>query len=232
MARGPKVAIPASLSASTMPSTSGSSGATTTKSIAFILGRSSQHGSISVALRWAHRWHLPQYRRCPAEHRSLPPWGSSLSARMTACSRPPEPTTRIFIRTSITPHNELVLVFEVTHAGEYHGNAGFITGFDAVLVPDGAARLNDGGDAAACGQPPHSQSEGEECIRSHDRTFGLVAGVFDGQIQSGYTVGLSRAHAHSGAVLCQRQWRWTWYALPPSRRTAAASSPLPVEHAW
>src|SRR6186997_1959716 len=50
-----------------------------------------------------------------------------------ACSRPPEPMTRIFM--SVT---------EMPHAGEYHGDAAFVGCGDHFRVTHAAARLDDG----------------------------------------------------------------------------------------
>lgn len=43
------------------------------------------------------------------------------------------------------------LVFKMSHSCKYHRDAEFVAGFDGVFVADGAARLDDGGDAVLMG---------------------------------------------------------------------------------
>ena len=92
---GPKQGIPIAFKASTAPSTNGSSGATTAKSIAFSFAKSTIP-SMSFA---------PIFTQVASA--AIPPLpGSakisvtslfSLSFLMMVCSRPPPPTTKIFI---------------------------------------------------------------------------------------------------------------------------------------
>ena len=86
--------------------------------------------------------------------------GLFFSARMMACSRPPPPTTRIFISVlldSTTARDEkspqascfLRLMMEQPDAAERHRNAVLVAGVDHLCVADGAARLRNSGHAAA-----------------------------------------------------------------------------------
>ena len=52
----------------------------------------------------------------------------------SACSRPPEPTIRIFMRRSVP---------EVAHAGEHHGHAVLVGRGDDFIVALAAAGLHD-----------------------------------------------------------------------------------------
>ncbi len=91
---GPKVLKPSAWRASTMPSTSGSSGATTTMSGWSFLA-SSTTPSMSVAPTEKHSayFEIPPF---PGVHQILPTLGLSASFMMIACSRPPPPTTNTF----------------------------------------------------------------------------------------------------------------------------------------
>ena len=100
--------------------------------------------------------------------------GFSFSALMMACSRPPPPTTRIFISVlldSTTARDEkspqascfLRLMMEQPDAAERHRNAVLVAGVDDLLVPDGAAGLHNGRHAAAAGTLD-VVAEGEEGI--------------------------------------------------------------------
>ena len=97
-ARGPKVLNPASLSASTIPATSGSSGATTTKSTLNFLAKSTTP-SISVAETSKHfaSYEMPPL---PGVQKISSTLLDSLIFLIRACSLPPPPTTRTFIISS------------------------------------------------------------------------------------------------------------------------------------
>ena len=58
---------------------------------------------------------------------------------------------------------------EKAEAGEAHGDAILISGCDNVVIPDGAAGLDDIGDAGAAG-PLHVIPEGEEGVAAHGDT--------------------------------------------------------------
>src|SRR5699024_12509143 len=83
----------------------------------------------------------------PGAHQISVQAGLFFSARMMACSRPPPPTTRIFI--VVLPCAASVM--EQPQPAEGQGNAVLVAGVDDLLVPDGAAGLDDGGHAAAAG---------------------------------------------------------------------------------
>src|SRR5258706_11293727 len=74
-----------------------------------------------------------------------------------ACSRPPEPMTRIFMS-----------VAEMPHAGEHHGDAALVGRGDDFRVAHAAAGLDD-----RCGTGVNhgieAVAEGEEGVRRHDR---------------------------------------------------------------
>src|SRR5699024_6646716 len=83
----------------------------------------------------------------------------------------PPPTTRIFI--TVLPYAASVM--EQPQPAESHGDAVLVAGVDDLLVPDGPAGLDDGGDAAAAG-PLDVVPKGEECVRPQ-AAAGDVAGV-------------------------------------------------------
>jgi len=68
---------------------------------------------------------------------------------------------------------------EMSHAGEYHGNTMLIGGLDDFLVPDAAARLDDGG-YAGFGRRIDTVPEGKKGIRSQYCPFGWQQGFLDG----------------------------------------------------
>src|SRR5699024_2790119 len=81
-------------------------------------------------------------------------------ARTRACSRPPPPSTRIFI----TALPNAASVMEQPQPAESHGDAVLVAGVDDLLAPDGPAGLDDGGNTAAAG-PLDVVPKGEECVR-------------------------------------------------------------------
>ena len=78
------------------------------------------------------------------------------SFQASACSRPPEPMTRTFMR-------PCVLVAEVTNAGGHHRNAAFVRRVDDFLIAHAAARL-DHCDGARVGEHIETIAEREEGI--------------------------------------------------------------------
>ena len=95
-ARGPKAGIPAASMASTMPRARGSSGATTTKSMALALAQA----TIAVHIGGLHGLRKWQPGRCPPLPGAQKSWvtlGDWASFQQMACSRPPPPTTKTFI---------------------------------------------------------------------------------------------------------------------------------------
>ena len=59
--------------------------------------------------------------------------------------------------------------------GKHHGEAMFVGGGDDVFVADGAAGLDDGGDAGLSGHI-HVVCEGEEGVGCQDGAFGIQTG--------------------------------------------------------
>src|SRR5699024_7743290 len=95
----------------------------------------------------------------PGAHQISVQAGLFFSARMMACSRPPPPTTRMFI--VVLPCAASVM--EQPQPAEGHGDAVLVAGVHDLLVPDGAAGLDDGGHAAAAG-PLDVVPKGEERV--------------------------------------------------------------------
>src|SRR5688572_7132993 len=99
-----------------------------------------------------------------------------------ACSRPPEPTIRIFtmlVSTIRAARHRRSSMPEVAHAGEDHAHAVFVGGGDDFFVAFAAARLNDGLDAVL-GSDIDAVAEREEGIGGHGTAFdgeALVLGL-------------------------------------------------------
>src|SRR5215207_7384961 len=95
-ARGPKQRTPSAASASASPATSGASGPTTTRSTpASRAARASAAGSSPGASSGRASRRMPAL---PGAHSSSGACGDRSSVRTSACSRPPEPTTRTLTR--------------------------------------------------------------------------------------------------------------------------------------
>ena len=90
---GPNDLMPASVSRSTSPSTSGVSGPTTTKSISSRRANSTMAGIFSAAMDTHSA--SPAMPALPGAQYSLSQSGEPAIAQHSACSRPPPPTTRI-----------------------------------------------------------------------------------------------------------------------------------------
>ena len=85
---------------STAPRTRGSSGATTAKSMALSLAKAVMRVQIfrpDAGCRWRRR----RCRRCRGRRKFQSPRGLFFRLLMMACSRPPPPTTRIFMETDL-----------------------------------------------------------------------------------------------------------------------------------
>ena len=114
---GPKAASPRSASASTAPATSGTSGPTTS-------GRRRASAASSATASGSRHVERPglgdlgRCRRCRARRRSRRPPGSrAQGAGSSACSRPPEPTTRTSHRPAPPPHEHLAQDERLVPAG-------------------------------------------------------------------------------------------------------------------
>src|SRR3954452_18254430 len=91
-------------------------------------------------------------------------------------------------------------VTEVTFAGEDHRGAGAADGVDRLLVPHGAARLHDRGDAGI-EQQLRPVREWKEGIRRRDGAAGAIAGLLDRDSRRADPVDLPTPDADGGAVL-------------------------------
>ncbi len=95
---GPNALKPAALRSSTMPAAIAASGPTTTKSTAFFLQKSITAGwsAMSIGTHSAS-FAMPAL---PGKHHSLVTSGEAAIFHAKACSRPPEPITRIFMESA------------------------------------------------------------------------------------------------------------------------------------
>ena len=91
-------------------------------------------------------------------------------------------------------------MLEVAHAGEEHGHAVFVSGGDGFLVSDGAAGLDDGGDAGS-GRGVNAVSEGEESVGGHDAARDGLPGLHDADLGGIDAAHLTGADAHEFGAL-------------------------------
>ena len=108
---GPKMARPSARKRSTTPAASGASGPTTVSPTPWSLA-SFTRSATAVASTFSS----PSSRAVPALPGATSTFetrGERASFHASACSRPPEPMTRIFTAAASVP--------EVPHAGEHHG---------------------------------------------------------------------------------------------------------------
>ena len=92
------------------------------------------------------------------------------------------------------------LMLEVAHAGEEHGHAVFVGGSDGFFVPDGAAGLDDGGNAGS-GRGVNAVPEGEESVRGHYAALDGFSGFHDADLGGVNAAHLSGADAHEFGAL-------------------------------
>src|SRR5690554_1670822 len=115
---------------------------------------------------------------------------ASLAAvQASACSRPPEPITRIFMCSILL--SMTVLVTEMAHASEDHGQAMLVGGIDHFLIAHGATRLVHCGDTGCCGGID-AITEGEEGIGRHHGARYLQ--TFVRSLDAGDLGGVDAAH--------------------------------------
>src|SRR5699024_9054037 len=96
----------------------------------------------------------------PGATNTFSTFGDCASFHASACSRPPLPSTSIFIdrlshqavcrvrRPSLV--RALPLMTEVTHTRKYHGHAGFVGCGNDFFIAHGTAGLDYSGDAGFC----------------------------------------------------------------------------------
>ncbi len=103
LADGPKTSIPSALRASASPSTSGASGPTTTRSMDFSFANCTSF-SISPTLMGTHSAcaSMPAF---PGAQYSVSQLSDCDNFHANACSRPPDPTNKIFMSCSCLPNN-------------------------------------------------------------------------------------------------------------------------------
>src|SRR6185369_13365871 len=160
---GPKIFRPRARKTLTTPAASGASGPTTVRWILFCSAKSAR-ASGSVRLRFSSSCSRAVPALPGATYTFCRP-GVLARRQAMACSRPPEPITSSFM----TDLFELLLVAEVTVAGEHHGQAMLVGGGDDFLVAHRTARLDDG---LGTGFSHHvdAVAEREEGVRGDDRT--------------------------------------------------------------
>src|SRR6185437_5685470 len=167
---GPKHARPAAAKRSTIPATSGPSGPTMVSPMS---SRAAKANSPSMSsadtsmLRTLGSSAVPAF---PGAAKTASTRGDCAHFHASACSRPPPPTIRIFIR------DPGPLVAEVTHSGEHHRDAVLVGGGDDLGVALRSARLNDRFDSQF-GDRIESIAEWEKGIRGNAGGIYIEAGV-------------------------------------------------------
>src|SRR5574343_148575 len=139
---GPKMRRPAARKASTTPAASGASGPTTVKAMFCSRANTTSSGMLlSATLLRRGSWAVPAL---PGATNTWPARGDWAMRQASACSRPPEPMTRIFM---VYPCGRVESMAEVAHAGQHHGDAVLVGGGEHFFVAHRAPRMDDGLDA-------------------------------------------------------------------------------------
>src|SRR4030042_5620760 len=96
----------------------------------------------------------------------------------------------------------LILVFEVTDAGEHHSHIILIGGGDDLFISSRAAVLDDGSCSALC---CHLDGivEWNHSIGGEHAAFGGITGSLQGELDADYPVGLARAHTEQCIIFSQ-----------------------------
>src|SRR2546421_132620 len=159
---GPKIRNLLERNRSTMPSASGASGPTTVR---WIFSACANSASLSIA-------EIATFSR-PAS-RAVPPLPGAtntfcmrgLCARRhaIACSLPPEPTTRSFMK------GGQVSMPEMPHARKYHREPQFVGSRDNFVVAHAAPGLDDGF-GAGLGDDIDAVAKRKECVRRDNRSL-------------------------------------------------------------
>src|SRR5258708_5846643 len=170
---GPKIFCPAARKASTMPAASGPSGPTTVSATCSRRANSTRSGmAVSATLVSDASRAVPAL---PGATNTLPTRGLWAIFHASACSLPPEPTTRMF-KVPPSAWSAHRLVPEVANSGKDHGNAALVGGGDHFLVAHAAARL-DHRHRAIVGDDIQAVAERKECVGGDDRSRERQAGV-------------------------------------------------------
>src|SRR5258706_6977115 len=202
---GPKMRRPSTRSASTAPAASGASGPTTVAWMPSLFANCTRSGiAVWATLKRPSSRAVPVLPGATYTRETL---GDCARRHAMACSRPPEPMTRSFMRRLPSPHTgdrPLVprygtsglspvscSVPEVSHARENHRDAVLVGGGDHLAVAHAAAGL-DHGARARRGDHVESVAKRKEGIGGHDRAAEREPGVL--RLDRGDARGIHPAH--------------------------------------
>ena len=140
-ATGPNAVMPTAWSASTRPFTSGASGPTTTRSGRFASAQATMPAMSSAPIaRFVAHAAVPAF---PGAQNNSCPAASCANRHVMACSRPPDPTTRIFMDflfvSEFVASNRFASVGSISMFGsackeDSHGYSGSVNTAGAVLT--------------------------------------------------------------------------------------------------
>src|SRR4029078_8588503 len=189
---GPNIFSPASWNASTMPAASGASGPTTVSRICSFLQKSiSCEKSVSGKFFRPFSVAVPPL---PGATNTFCTFALCASFHAMACSRPPEPMTRIFMS-----------VAEVPHAREHHGDAALVGRGDHFCVAHAATGLDDSR-GAGVNHRIQAVAERKVGVRGHYRAGNREPGMLRLDRRNPRAVNaahLPRGHPDGGAVAAE-----------------------------
>src|SRR5690606_28461826 len=157
---GPKHRRPAALNASTTPSTSGASGPMMVSATCSLRASATSASMSSAATATLRSFGSSAVPALPGATSTCVTRADCAHFHASACSRPPEPTTRTFM--GWRPAS----MAEMAHAGEYHGEAVLVGRGDDLGVALRAARLDHRGDAELR-RDVDTVAKREESVRGH-----------------------------------------------------------------
>src|SRR5690606_21425953 len=191
---GPKMSRPRARNRSTTPFTSGASGPTMV-SCTFCAAKSASCSMASTSMATFSHLASVAVPALPGATKTFSTRLSCATFQARACSRPPLPITNTFIVTilrwaggwrldegaalssSLQPPAAVQLVPKMAHAGEHHGDPGFVSGIDHFLVAHRTTRLDHRGNTDL-GGVVDAVAEREEGVRGHHRAGHLQTRVF------------------------------------------------------
>src|SRR5580704_1824657 len=191
---GPKQARPAAVNRSTMPATSGPSGPTMVSAAAWRTANSSKPSMSSAGMSTLQTLGSSAVPAFPGATNTCETRGECAHFQASACSRPPPPTMRIFMR---------ILVAKVTHSGEHHRDAVLVGRGNDLRVAFRSARLYHRRDPELRErvEPVAKREEGVGGNACRIEIEAGILGLEGGDFTADYATHLPGSDAHSRLVL-------------------------------
>src|ERR1700680_155143 len=191
---GPKHARPAAVNRSAIPATSGPSGPTMVRSMASRCANASKAPIASAGMSIFETLGSSAVPAFPGATNTRETRGDCAHFHASACSRPPPPMIRIFMR---------ILVAKVAHSGEHHRDAVLVGRGDDFRIAFRAARLNhrcdpEFGDGV---EPVAKREEGIGCDARGLQVQARILGLERGDFTAVHPAHLSGPDAHRRLVL-------------------------------